>query len=264
MSGSFSNEGGNLVIKEGGRTVFTTAGKLVNLLPDSYNFQKTVSVAFPQVSKTKAYRHAWIVRYLTGSGQWGRGSEGAAFVAAKPQEYSSITVLGEAPANVNFNELFVRMRRTKAPSHAWNGAAIEVMPVLEQWIPFSGSALLETALGFARAFSIYIADGNLVLHKQQSVVAAPGGFGAHQNRSESGLSRWGTEWTGDPDQGIPVWIGGSGSVVNYTDTKPDSPIGPTPLRTAAFGMPGAAQITDVTDYRSTWEFDIVAKYGRRS
>lgn len=265
MSGSFDILGGEITIKSGSRTTFTTEGTLVNLLPSSFNYVDTVSVEFPQVLKTKLYRHNWSIASVGFDNDWGMGSAGQAWIGARPQEYSNVTVLESAPAGVDFVQVFLRLSRTKAPTHTWSGLPIEVMPILGQYIPFSGSTMLETGLGFARAASIYLSGGNLVLHKQQSVMKVPAGFGSVAGGTLS--NRYGTDWYGNPNQGLPVWIGGAGSQTadqKFIKAGPGGPSTSLRLRTADFGGPNQAVITDATDYRSTWEFDIIAKYGRRS
>lgn len=261
MSGIFGIEAGELVITKDSRTVLTTAGTLVNLLPDTYDISATLSVSFPDFTKDYLYNHWWISDYNGGSGTYGMDNGCATWITVPPQEWSATSTIVAAPSGCDFIALSARINRTVAPTTTWGGNSVDVLPKANQWIPFTGSVLVEAEVGMARAFSIYIDSGNLVLHRQQSVSIGPGGFGAYGSVSPANLadSTGGSNGYGSA-AGIPVAGIESKSDPGYVysglfPSKPDSNVqgGLNPCSTSLS-----------TNFASTYSVEIVGKWGRRS
>ena len=273
MSGSFAfTPGGDMVITKDARTVFTTAGRLVSLLPAANDFgsiasPQTVSVAFPDFSKDYLYNWRW-TSTNNGGGNYAIANKGDVYTTVPPQEYSNTTTLVAVPSGCNITAAKVRINRTTSPTKTWFGNTILVKPKTNVWIPFTGSVLLEEMLGMCRAFSLYI-DGsnNLVLHKQQSIGAAPGGTGTYGDTSAGGAgTKNGGEWVYGSAVGLTVYT--DGTMTGFTSTSTtDFPSG-----SGIIGIPSdrrrgganAISTADPTNYASTYTIDLAIKFGRAS
>jgi hypothetical protein len=166
------------------------------------------------------------------------------------------------------------------------------------WIPLTGSFLLEQSVGIARALSIYVEGGYLKLHQQQTVGPAPGGWGPHShNYGEPGQFHSGTLESMFPTHaqggetlyydgpaGWPLWYGGDTApyrvVATYTagggyfTAEGDGYF--RGISAGHFSWPGYQRLsqtlfavtrgttTDPTNMGSTWQVEIVGKFGRRS
>lgn len=260
---------------DGTRTMMTSTGKLVPLLPAEYDYVGVQTFAYPDVAKSKAYLHRWQTEYVTVNGAdyfWGRGSACVAWVGARPQEWSQTTVLETAPAGADFAVVLAKFTRTAVPTHGWvGGQPVNVHVDQNVTIPFVGSLLMETGdPGFARAASIYIDSlGRLVLHRQQSVSVPPGGWGSRETSSgtpgSNGYTEYGSDWYPMSQQCMPLFTGsGSPNKRHASDTRPDSIAVPSPLRTCDKGSSAACSITDTSDYGSTWQLNITVMYCNRT
>lgn len=269
MSGSFSIDDGQIVITNGARTVATTDGTLINLTPDTSDYEDTISVAFPDFTKDYAYNWWWISDYSSLANQYGMDNGCVSSISIPAQEWSDTTVLASAPAGADFAAIMIKINRTTAPANDWGGNSIDVLPKQGEWIPFSGSVLVEAEVGMARAFSIYLDGGNLVLHRQQSVSVPPGGWGLYGNQSGGNPQALanddarGGEWVYGTAQGIPVHVIQVRSDAGYQDTA-TFPFPPNYPRTNRRGQANACSLTATTNYSSTYTVDVVARFGRRS
>jgi len=246
MTDQLSFEGGVFKVIQGGRTVMGSDRRHVTLLPSANDFgtiaaPQNIVLNYPDV--TKGWLYNWRARSVRNPGLPGYslGEIGDGYIAAYAQEWSDTAVLAAAPAGCNFFAARVRISRTGAPSNTWIGNTILVKPPTGEWIPFSGSVLLEEMLGLCRAFSLYIdGSGNLVRHMQQSVSVGPaytgnnviGWAAGHSNASlgylgatgapaADGNQHDGGEWTYDGTVttgpvGLPIFTDPATMHTNYT------------------------------------------------
>lgn len=264
----FDPVAGRISFINGSRTVASTDGTLVCFLPEADNYEDTISVVFPDLTTSILYNHWWISQYTTGDVYI--MDEGCVTqVVAVPQEWEDTTILAAAPDGADIFASKVRINRTGNPS-TWGGSSIDVLPKQNVWIPFTGSVLCEAELDMCRAFSLYIEDGNLVLHRQQSVGPAVGGYGAYGSSNPvgagggPGVTSTGGSNTALSTQGFPCYNIDSRSIASY----PEDPfgLGNAPAKPVANAYGGSQQcsISDPTNYQSTYTVDIVGKFGRRS
>lgn len=260
-------QGGQIVIREGARVVATTNGTLVNLLPTE--FTANIDVAFPDFQKSLIYHWRWFNDYNSLAEQVGQFNACASGVVAVPQEFAQASILAAAPAGADIFVARVRINRINHPSHDWIESPMTPLVIQNQWLPFSGSVLVEAEVGMARAFSLYISGGNLVLHRQQSVCVAPGGYGVYGgpigwNVGDPDGERRGGEILARDEQGFLVYrieekfssrviSGGSFGFSAYQSH-----------RISGFGATDSCSMVDPTDYASTYRVNIVGKFGRRS
>lgn len=251
---------------DGARVAASTDGTLVNLLPSFY--EATVSLVFPDLATSVLYNHWWITQY-TESNKYITDEGCVTSVVAIPQEWSDTTILAAAPAGADIFAASVNLTRTGNPS-PWGGATIDVLPKQGQWMPFFGSMLVEAELNMARAFSLYIDGGNLVLHRQQSVGPASGGYGSYGNSAPVGAgggpgvtSRGGSN-SAISTQGMPVYQIESKSIDSYIQ-EPFG-LGSAPNKPVAMAYGGSQQcsLADPTNFQSTYSLQIKGRFGRRS
>lgn len=232
---------------------------------------------YPDVSKGRIFVHTWMVQ--SAAGNYFSAETGLCVVSALPGEWSQTTVLADAPAGANFFLSQVRFNRIVAPSHAWLNETIVAKPPANKWLSLvSGSVLLEAVQAFARAVSIYVdvepgspTVGKLVLHQQQSVADAPGGFGVWGEGEPSGIGvpftyspHNGGETVHDGTAGHPVYQGPNSSPQYKATSGATSaslfavPVRQTHRRTGS----NPPSITDPTDFGATWRLDIRGRFGR--
>jgi len=260
MSGTFKFEAGKLVITSGTRTVSTTDGNLVNLLPttEAYN----VNITYPDFTKDYAYNWWYYLDYDSLSGVYVRRNGCKSAISVIPQEWTQTTILGAAPPGADFFALKTKISRTTAPS-LWGGSTIEVRLKENQWIPFTGSALLETEVGMARSVSIFISSGNLILEQRQSISVPPGGFQWYGDPGPTALapsSIRGEEWVYGTAKGLSILTvedraspgsTRSGSIVSWEDDY-------------RLGNANACSLVDPTNFTSIYNVQINGQFGRRS
>jgi hypothetical protein len=242
MSGGFELFDGDtkMRITNGARTVFTTDGTLINLLPPAYDLNTTLTVAFPDIVKDFQYNWRHGFDYTAPPG----GTKMVAFdsfcvcnLTARPQEYETESTIVAAPAGADIFVGKVTLTRTAAPSHTWNSVAIQPKQPTGVAIPFiSGSLLMEAEVGLARAFSIFVSGGNLRLNIEQSVCTAPGGWGLYGTAFH---------WLSNPNDG-----GGGEHVYG---SAPGLPI----LQVSTVNVPAVAMEADIF----SWNWDQRTRYG---
>jgi hypothetical protein len=255
----------------GSRTVQTTAGKLITLLPTEYSFTAQ-TLTFPDFSKDELY--VWTtsnrLQPLSSPEKYQHGESCCSFITATPQEYASAATLMTAPAGVDFFIGWAKLSRTTAPLNTWMTRTLAVLPVENQWMPISGamSALMEAELGMARAMHIYInGSGNLVLEAEQSVGPATGGYTGNTNgvrgfsRSDGLNYNDGGNALYVTTQGIPIFKRDSKS---YGYTAPAGGFISASFNTYERGGSSPCARSDTTDYTSIYSVDIKGRFGRRS
>lgn len=201
----------------GSRTVMTTDGTLINLLPPSQDVNITFSVSFPDFSKDYVYN--WQHFFSYGGGNVAYNSACAVAVTIPAQEWAQETNILAAPSGADIFVGRLSAIRTVAPTHGWNGEDLTPLQPMGVVIPFiSGSLLMEAKLGMARAMSIYVAGGQLKLHRQQSVSTPPGGWGLYgdQYNAISPNSGSGGENVNGGAQGLPVLQTATKTLTSYT------------------------------------------------
>lgn len=264
MSG-FSVEGDKITITNGSRTVTTTDGTLVNLLPHTYDVSLVTSAVFPDFAKDYAYNWWFTVQRGTGS-NWGLDEGCRTALTIPPAEFAQETILRSVPPGVDFFLARIRLNRTLAPTHTWGGSVVTPLPIMGQWLPFSGSVLMEAELGMARAMSIYIVPnanpelpGNLVLHRQQSISTPPGGFGLYGAAAEGFGERSGGEWVVSASGGLPVLA------LDVRDTATVISTNSFPSQQYRRGNVNACLTSGAgVSYASSYTLEIEGSFGRRS
>lgn len=260
---------GRMTIINDTRTVATTEGTLVCLLPTVYSFLGQ-AVTFPDFQKDTAYLWTYETTSTLTPNQAGRyGESCGVYITAIPQEFSNKVTLMAAPAGADFFIGHVRLSRTTAPASTWQNETVSVLPIQNQWINMSGafSTLVEAKWGMARAFHIYIdSSNNLVLERQQSVGTATGGY-ARFSSNNTGFTGGG-RISATTTQGFPIALRAgqkSRGYFNYTneifiDFTYDRP--GTGTGNTATASPCAT--SDTTNYTSVYTVDVVGRFGRRS
>lgn len=286
----FDPGAGTIIFRDGARDALVLPdGTLVNLLPTEFTLTNH-DESWPDADKDRVYFHTWNMQ-RTGDENWWVSETGTIQIGAKPQEWASTVVLGDAPDDTDIFCGLIRLQRTVAPSHNWAGIAIAPMVKQSVWLPFFGSVPLEACLGIFRAMSIYIdldsgspTHRKLILHKQQSVSVPSGGYGDKPGSPggeppsistigwSNGISRNGGILEPNADQSIPVYWPGTNTTPHYQQYGPlDMYTGPGPIP-LALAPPkrtrkGGSQqptITDPTNYGSTWRINLRGQFGRRS
>lgn len=257
MSG-FSVEDGKIVITNGARTVQTTEGTLINLLPSEFDVSISTTITFADFPKDYAYNWWFTVQRGSGS-NWGLDEGCITVLTIPPLEFEAQTILQAVPDDVDFFLARVRLNRIVSPNALWAGSSVSPLPIMNQWLPFSGSVLMEAEIGMARAFSLFISDGNLMLHRQQSVSTPPGGFGAYGSSAEGFGARTGGEWVVGSSGGIPVLT------LDQRDTSPVISPNSFPSQQYRRGGGNACLLPDGSvTYASVYTLEIEGAFGRRS
>lgn len=265
--------GGDLTIEYGARTVLDTAGNFVVGLPSSSDYVNTISVSFPDFSKALAWNWQWETIYNGGS-NYASGNRSDVYISVLPQEWSATTILAAVPAGCNFFASKVRLNRTTSPTKTFNGQTVGVKPDQNVWIPYTGSILVEAQLNMARAFSLYIDSGNLILHRQQTIGPAPGGFQQYGDTATvSGQSNKGGIWydidAAFTQAGFGLFNGWT--VFNDPATMSSSNTGtqttvvghaPVIQQDCNLGFSLEPGHADTTNYLSTYTVDIAGKFCR--
>lgn len=248
----------------------------VLLLPSEVSFSAQDAV-YPDAPKGRIFIHTWMVQETLGN--YFSAETGRCSVSALPQEWSSVTTLATAPAGANYFLCQVKMSRIVAPSHPWGPETLVAKPPASKWISLvTGSLLLEAAQSFSRALSVFVdvdagspTLGKLVLHQQQSVADAPGGFGAWGEGEPGGIGapftyspHNGGETAHDGVAGYPVYSGPAVAPQYKVTSGPTSPfVGVVPVRqTHRRTGSDPPSITDPTNYGATWRLDIRGRFGR--
>lgn len=271
-----SIEDGKIQIVDGSRTVATTDGTLVCMLPTVQTISG-ITANFPDLQKDWGYRWQWDVQSNPIDDRYAKSDYGDSFETAIPQEYFNMQTVMAAPTGADFFSGRFRISRTTNPTRYWNNESgrLDVIPPQNVWIPFMGGASiqLEAEPGFARMMHIYLSGGNLVLARQQSVSVYPAGWGSYGDAPPSGSVLSGTwsggEWVYGSKRGIPL------KRIAFADTSrasgagsggTDLPSGATasPLQDRRHGHSAAVSTSGSTNYRSIYTVDIVGRFGRRS
>lgn len=260
-------------IVDGARTVFTTEGVLINLLPDEDQISLSFNVVMPNFTLDFLYNWQHRFDYNSTAGLVGQDSACSSAVTAPPQEYSVETDLADAPIGADIFVGHILLNRTTAPTHTWNAATINPLQPMNVQIPFvSGSLLLEAQVGMARAMSIYVVPnsnpslpGKLKLHRQQSVSTPPGGWGVYGTSYEPfpPSSGSGGENVFGSQAGIPIHVL---NTVNVGSKTYDYLDGPPYDQETRYGVGPYQCSVDTSgfNYSSTYSTQLVGSFGRRS
>lgn len=269
MSGfDLFDSGTKMRVTYGSRTVLTTDGTLVNLLPQSEDISHTFNIVFPDFSKDYVYNWRHLFAYTSLGNQVAYNSACATALSIPPQEFQQETNLLAAPNGTDFFIGRLVLTRTVAPSNTWNTAVIQPLQPMGVSIPLvSGSLLMEAVFGMSRACSIYVSGGQLKLHRQQSVSTPPGGWGIYgtQFNTFNPQNGGGGENVNGGSAGIPVLQVDSRS--NATNVVPFN-IATNPIydQRSRRGGPNACTIPNPSSYNysSTYQAVLTGSFGRRS
>jgi len=254
-------------VVDGSRTVLTTQGMLVNLLPPAYDISMTFDVAFPDFAKD--YRYQWQHLFEGPVGGQVRYNSGALTeLTIIKQEADAETNLMASPSNTDIFVGSIVMNRTNSPSHSWGGSSIDPLQPMGKKISFvSGSLQVEAEFGMARVFSIYVSGGQLKLHWEQSVSEPPGGWNSVYGVIFDYTS--GYQYNGG---GENVYGSNPGISVQLAHTKlctqffraPFPPMYYDERARRGGAEPCALPNPSDYDYSSTYQVTLTGAFGRRS
>ncbi|KKB09414.1 hypothetical protein [Devosia chinhatensis] len=258
-------------ITYGARTVFTTDGTLINLLPQSMDISETFNVVFPDFSKDYVYNWRHVFSYSSLANAVGYQSGCATALTIPKQDFAQETTIVAAPADADIFVGRIQLTRTSAPSNQWNGENIDPLQPMGVSIPFiSGSLLMEAKFGMARACSIYVSGGALKLHRQQSVSEPPSGWGIYGTEFiyTAAASGSGGENVNGGTPGMPVLQIDSRVSAPYQETaglfadqySERSRRGYTGVGANVCTIPNPASY----NYGSTYQAVLTGSFGRRS
>lgn len=251
----------------GSRTVLTTDGVMVNLLPPGYDINASFNIVFPDINKDYYYSWRHLFDYTALGNSVAYDSSCSTWLTALPQEFADETNIVAAPPGADIFIGKIKLNRTAAPSHTWNGQDLTPLQPMNVEIPFvSGSLLMECSIGLTRAFSVYVSGGFLKLHRQHSVSTAPGGWGMFGGSFNylSPADGGGGENVFGSTAGIPVVqfdLVNVPSAVRTADLFSD----PYDARTRR-GGPNQCAIPNPSSYNfsSTYQAILTGSFGRRS
>lgn len=269
----FDPVAGRITIVNGSRTVATTDGTLVCVLPEVLEVDDA-ELIFPDFQKDNLYAHSWGSDYATATGDYYDGESCAVYITALPEEYSDKTVLADAPDGADFFIGRVRLHRDTSPLSTWMGQSIGVLPIEDEWLPWSGSCLMEADINMARAMHIYIDDDSgsatyrkLVMEAEQSVGPPIGGFStgfssgtASLDWSGGSLRNGGNTATGSRN-GFPILLRAGSKSRGWA-----GPHGMPFSQPNQYAYNGASPCSrsDTTSYTSIYSIDVRGRFGRRS
>lgn len=274
MSGlELFNDNTEIKITYGDRTVLTTEGTLINLLPPSYDISYTFNITFPDIIKGYWYwwRHAFSWTSLGSTVAY--DSSCLTTLTACPQEFEEVTNIVSVPSGADFFSGKIRFSRTVSPSHTWDGSVIQPLQPISVDIPLIGSSsfLMESVFGFSRACSIYISDGQLKLNREQSVSVPPGGWNFYGNAfsSLSPSSGSGGENVHGGTAGIPILQFALNNVPSYEISNPNFTAPAYDERTRRGYTGTGANVCPIPNpsdynYGSTYQAILTGSFGRRS
>lgn len=263
------NDNQDIRVTDGVRTVLTTEGALINLLPPAYDISLTFNVIFPDFTKDYLYKWSHLFSDTDFGDAVGYDSSCSTQLTIPQQSFVDEVNLMAAPASSDIFVGAIVLNRIAAPSHTWNGGAIDALQPMGVKIPFvSGSMLVEAELGMARALSIYVSDGQLKLHHQQSVCAAPGGWGFFGTAYDwvGGGAGGGGENVYGSQPGIPVLPFDVRNVDSFTRSPRQSPTNPLFDDRTRRGGANACSIPNPASFNfaSTYQATLTGAFGRRS
>src|SRR5690606_3521006 len=104
-------------VTEGARTVFTTDGTLINLLPDIVSL--TFDIVFPDFTKNYLYNWQHVFSYTSLGNSVGYDSSCNTQLTVPKQDFSQETNLAAVPAGADIFIGSISLTRTTAPTHTW-------------------------------------------------------------------------------------------------------------------------------------------------
>jgi hypothetical protein len=256
-------------VLDGARTVLTTQGTLINLLPPAYDVGLTFNIVFPDFSKD--YLYGWKHRfdYTSLGNAVGYDSFCNTQLTIPAQNFVDEINLIAAPTSSDIFVGSIVLNRISAPSHTWAGTSIDPLQPMGVKIPFvSGSVLTEAEFGMVRAFSIYVSGGQLKLHRQQSVSTPPEGWGlfGQQYNWNAPSSGGGGENVNGGAAGIPVLQVDTQNVESTSVSPATSTFAPIYDQRTRRGFANACAIPNPANYNygSTYQAILTGAFGRRS
>lgn len=278
MSFAYSRADGTFRVGSPGRDALVVPeGRMLQFLPDEVE-EVDNDRTYPDLGRGRMYTHTWSLTQNSLLDPPHAGSEvGRAHVTALPGAWSATGIIAAVPPGCNLFEGEIMLTRTVAPTHNWLGADWAVLSPTGKWLKPEMN-LLEAGLGFLRALYIYISDGNLIWHMQQSLAAAPGGYGNHpgtpggepawlDNPYSPGANRNGGETVHNGTAGWPVYYPGDTGAPHYRSWSGHPGYGfftvyvPSAHRASGSSPPS---ISDPTNYGASWRFTLRGRFGRRT
>lgn len=259
-----------LRITKGNKTIMTSDGTLVNLLPTRFGTTDApeASVAsFPDFSKGYSYRASFNSNWngsITGA-QYIWNSTGAVTFTRLAGEWTADTVLTAAPTGADFFFGLVKLSRSQAPSHTWNGQTVNAFAGDGLWVPATGTYFVETEVPFSRTITFLIEGGNLIMRMRQSLGGPVGGYGASGDtyartfKDTSGINH-----SASPTAGWPVWASGGSPYVKSSGGVVGNGNLNSYTKRHWIGGTDQCSLSDPTNYASTYQVEIAGQFGRRS
>lgn len=264
----FGIEGGHLKVWDNDRVVFTTAGKLVNLLPTVHTFSETLSYSNPTFDTIYAWAASqdWVVS--GGPDGYSQVNTGQTFFTAVPEEVEVAQDLIDAPDGADCFWGRVTLTRTVAPTHTWCGSTI--IPLIKEGksIPWNGSGKIEAGFGLTRLMHLVIEGGKLKLIAQQSIGSYCGGadhsFGNYPNLFPAFQDRSGGIFQKGSQDGLVVWSSTSSPYRKSSNRSgnTDSPLGLGSYTTHQRTGSDPCSTTPPMNYSSQYSVSITGKFGR--
>lgn len=255
--GRFYPSGGQLVLEDGARRVWSTDGKPVNLLPEANWLTVPVTFAFPDFIKRNAYLFDIEINELTDvtttscmsvstilPGEWG-------FDKAAPRTIADIG-LGSVPIGVNYIDARVKLDRTNAPDDAFGFAIARVLA--NEWSAGPGNSFqCEKVPGLlSRGFDVRLSGISVLLRRYQTVTANSNGIDwVPGNEVYNGGGGKNEGWT----------YGGGSDAQNAHLMSIIQAKGPGGNVNKERGGSNACSLVDTKDYSSTWSGTIVVRPG---
>lgn len=274
MSGlsGFGLSSGHFKVFRNSRTVLTTEGTLVNLLPTLQSFSG-LTVDYPDPPKD--YIYAWRGYQNYGFNpapstpdSYAQSNTAQVFFTRTPQEWESAQTLMSAPDGADIFFGLLRITRTLDPTHTWYWQTLNTLQPSGVWIPWQGSGMMEVALGLSRALHLSIEGGSLKLVAQQSVGPAIGGavheWGDYPSIFVIGQDNEGGNFQTGTTAGFVTWTSSSSPYRKSSSRVVNTDFSPGSFNTHRISGSDPCDTTDPTSYRSTYSVDVKGYFGRRS
>lgn len=161
----------------GGRLVWSTQRRPVNLLPAANWLYPAVTISFPDFSKFCNYAHQR-VSDPNGGPPWAASGSGdicqTVTMIDELQEWAGSDIyLGSVPAGVNYIDVRVEISVAKAPN-PFLDQAVPPLVYPGTWVHLpGGSCLIEATTIWRRLFDVVLVGTDIYLRRRQSVCAIP-------------------------------------------------------------------------------------------
>lgn len=182
MGRIYNRPGTSVIIVEdnGGRIVWSTDRRPVNLLPEADWITTNRDIVFPDFNKFANYAHQRLFNPQDSStvqppwaGSSGDACQTVTMIDANQEWTGSDINLGTVPLLTNYLDVRVKITRTKSPS-SFLDQTVPQLITNNQWVHLpGGSGLIEATTIWRRLFDIVLSGTSVVLRRRQSVAQMP-------------------------------------------------------------------------------------------